>query len=336
MDESFYLRLAENEAWKYQGLTYPNPAVGCCVVSACGKILAVEAHHKAGFAHAEVNALAKAYIQLTQDETILELLSSHEIHSYLLKNHNNIFEKCTLYVTLEPCSNEGKTPSCALLIQALGIEEVVIASPDSNPQMAEGSKLLKKHRFLPSKSSDALITPFNLWQDERFVTFKWAQRLDGTIDATEDGDKIVSSKTSREFVHKMRDVSDLIVIGGNTVREDRPTLDARMVAGKAPDLLIYSRKKDFDRTIPLFSVEGREVIISDSLDIVQKYSNVLIEGGPNMFEVTKDIVDYYLCFVSLKSGGKMPFIKDAAAFELLHQYHNGYDNVMWLKLEKEK
>jgi len=335
MDESFYLHLAEKKAWRFQGLTYPNPAVGCCVVSACGKILAVEAHQKAGFAHAEVNALASAYVVLTKDERVLELKSSQEIHNFLLKNHNNLFQNSTLYVTLEPCSNIGKTPSCAGLIQALGVEEVVIATRDENPKMADGSKMLKNHRFLPSKSSDDLIKPFNIWQKRAFVTFKWAQRLDGTIDATQDGNKIVSSKTSREFVHKMRDVCDLIVVGGNTIREDRPTLDARMVEGKAPDVLIYSRKKEFDRTIPLFSVEGREVFIEDSLDRVKEYKNVLIEGGPNMFESTKDIVDYYLCFVSLKSGGKIPFIKQEVEFELLEQYHNGHDNVMWLKLKKE-
>jgi len=336
MNENFYLQLAANEAWKYQGITFPNPAVGCCVVSACGKILAVEAHHRAGFAHAEVNALAAAYVQLTADETINSITSSHDIHNYLLQNHNNIFEGCALYVSLEPCSHEGKTPSCAMLIQALNIEEVVIGVKDVNPAMAEGAKLLKKHRFMPLKSCDTLIEPFNLWQKKNFVTFKWAQRLDGTIDATKDGNKIVSSQTSRAFVHKMRDVCDLIVVGGNTVREDRPTLDARMVEGKAPDVLIYSREKDFDTSIPLFSVEGREVFIADNFELLKKYKNILIEGGPNMFEATKDVVDYYLCFVSLKSGGKMPFIKEEVAFELLHQYHNGSDNVMWLKLKKSE
>ena len=133
----------------------------------------------------------------------------------------------------------------------------------------------------------------------------------------------------------MRDVCDLIVVGGNTVREDRPTLDARLVEGKAPDVLIYSKQKEFDKTIPLFSVEGREVFITDNFDILKKYNNILIEGGPNMFEATKDIVDYYLCFVSLKSGGTMPFINQEVEFDLLHQYHNGHDNVMWLKLKKE-
>jgi len=55
------MNLALDEAWNYQGLTYPNPAVGCCIVGKYGEILAVEAHQKAGKAHAEVEALKSAF-----------------------------------------------------------------------------------------------------------------------------------------------------------------------------------------------------------------------------------------------------------------------------------
>jgi len=60
IDKSFFMSLALQEAWKYQGLTYPNPAVGCCIVGSNGEVLAVEAHQRAGEAHAEVNALKTA------------------------------------------------------------------------------------------------------------------------------------------------------------------------------------------------------------------------------------------------------------------------------------
>jgi len=79
IDNNFYMTLALREAWKYQGLTYPNPAVGCCVVGEYGEILAVEAHHKAGEPHAEVNALKAAYYKLTNDNYILALNDSAEI-----------------------------------------------------------------------------------------------------------------------------------------------------------------------------------------------------------------------------------------------------------------
>ena len=86
IDNEFYLSLALKEAWKYQGVTYPNPAVGCTVVGKNGDILAVEAHHKAGTPHAEVKALQQAYYKLTQDSSILEIEDSSEIHTYLLKS----------------------------------------------------------------------------------------------------------------------------------------------------------------------------------------------------------------------------------------------------------
>ncbi len=84
INDNFYMSLALKEAWKYQGLTYPNPAVGSVVVGASGEILAVEAHHKAGEPHAEVNALKSAYYKLTDDKYILALKDSVDIHTHLL------------------------------------------------------------------------------------------------------------------------------------------------------------------------------------------------------------------------------------------------------------
>ena len=93
IDNSFYMKLALDEAWKYQVLTYPNPAVGCTIVSKDGGLLAVEAHKRAGLPHAEVEALKSAYYKLTNDETILGLSASSDIHNFLLANHNNIFHR---------------------------------------------------------------------------------------------------------------------------------------------------------------------------------------------------------------------------------------------------
>ena len=62
IDDNFYMKLAIDEAWKYQLLTYPNPAVGCVIVKN-GRLLAIEAHKEAGMPHAEVNALKEAFIK---------------------------------------------------------------------------------------------------------------------------------------------------------------------------------------------------------------------------------------------------------------------------------
>jgi diaminohydroxyphosphoribosylaminopyrimidine deaminase/5-amino-6-(5-phosphoribosylamino)uracil reductase len=331
MSPAFFMQLAVDAAWNYQGMTFPNPAVGCVVVGSGGQLLSVAAHQKAGGPHAEVLALQEAYAELTGDSEILSLTEASEIHTYLLNAHNGCFESCTLYVTLEPCAHIGKTPSCAMLIRALGIPKVVIGHPDPNVDAAGGAALLaesgcKVEIRISDLQSHALLMPFITWQQGPFVTFKWAQRLDGSVDGG-----TISSLASREQVHAMRDACDLLVIGGNTVREDRPTLDARLVGGKAPDVLVYSHGEDFDRTIPLFSVEGRNVYIENSFERIKGYRNVLIEGGPGMFEATKKIVDIYLCFVAPTSGGTIAFTNTEEKFEILHTMKSGEDLMMWMR-----
>ncbi len=317
VDANFYMSLALKEAWKYQGLTYPNPAVGCIVVGKNGEILAVEAHKKAGKPHAEVEALKTAYIKLTNDEKLLHVENSTDIHTYLLNNHNNCFKDTTIYTTLEPCSHIGKTPSCANLISKLGIKALHVGSNDLNQEASGGNEILKKSGLHVEMSPlhvecDDLLEPFKLWKKDKFVFFKWAQRLDGSTDGE------VSSIKSRINVHAMRDVCDLLVIGGNTVREDRPTLDARLVKGKAPDILIYSRQKEFDKNIPLFNVANRKVIISDNLAEINSYKNIMIEGTQKMMELTKDIVDYHLCYLHVEDK-----------FDILNKEKE--DIISWLK-----
>ncbi len=329
------MQVAIDSAWEFQGLTFPNPAVGCSVVDVHGKIISVGVHEKAGEPHAEVNALQMAFALLKDDSSILLLSDSVTIHDYLIHKHDNIFTDCTLYVTLEPCAHHGKTPSCALLIKELGIKKVVVGHKDPNADAAGGISILEESGCEVEIAEECelrandLLKPFITWQKKPYVTFKWAQRLDGTIDGG-----TISSQLSRINVHAMRDVSDLIVIGGETVRSDRPTLDARLVDGKVCDVLIYSRQTEFDKTIPLFDVEGRNVYIASSLERIKNYKNILIEGGPAMFEATKNIVDSYLCFVAPKSGGTIRFTNEKDDFRILHSQTSGGDVMMWMELQK--
>jgi diaminohydroxyphosphoribosylaminopyrimidine deaminase/5-amino-6-(5-phosphoribosylamino)uracil reductase len=328
------MQVAIDSAWEYQGLTFPNPAVGCAVVDQHGKIISVGVHERAGEPHAEVHALQMAYSVLKDENAILALSSSEEIHRYLLAKHDALFADCTLYVTLEPCSHHGKTPSCAMLIKALGIKKVVVGHLDPNAEAAGGIAILKEsgcevEMAACTEAAADLLKPFVAWQKKPYVTFKWAQRLDGTIDGG-----VISSHASRVHVHAMRDVSDLIVIGGETVRSDRPTLDARLVEGKVCDVLIYSRQKEFDQNIPLFKVKGRNVYIESTLERIKAYRNILIEGGPAMFEATKDVVDSYLCFVAPQSGGTIRFSNTKDDFRILHSQTSGSDLMLWMQRNK--
>ncbi|MDX1809801.1 MAG: bifunctional diaminohydroxyphosphoribosylaminopyrimidine deaminase/5-amino-6-(5-phosphoribosylamino)uracil reductase RibD [Sulfurospirillaceae bacterium] len=289
---------AVKEAWKYQILTYPNPAVGAVISDEFDNIIAVNAHKKAGSPHAEVEVIKDTYYKITRDKRVLQIEDSEEIHNYLRKNHSNIFKKFNIYVTLEPCNHYGKTPPCSHLIKELGFKRVVIGMLDPNSKASGGAEYLRNNAISVdilqnSTSCQDLLFPFESSLYGNFIFFKLAMSLNGVIDGG-----IITSDASRELVHKFRDKIDLLVIGGNTVRSDRPTLDARMIDGKAPDILIYSKDKNFDRSIPLFNVKNRKVYIENDFELLKKYKFIMIEGGEGMLRATQDIVDMYVIFRS--------------------------------------
>jgi len=176
------------------------------------------------------------------------------------------------------------------------------------------------------EEGNCLLEPFVKWQTSPFVFFKWAQRLDGTVD-----NGVISSQHSREHVHALRERCDLIVIGGNTVRKDRPTLDSRLVNGKAPDILIYSRNSNFDTSIPLFSIPNRHVYIESSLEKIKSYSLVMIEGGTSMLEATHEVCDWYVSYIAPKiGGGAQTFGRVEEEFEVVHAKIT--DNIiLWMR-----
>ena len=331
INDEFYMQLCLNEAWKYQALTYPNPPVGALILDKHGKILSIEAHQEARQAHAELNAAIQAVIKLG-DTKITKLPSPGEKHSYLCENYQNYFQGCTIYVTLEPCMHHGSTPPCSILIKSLGFTKVVIGTLDPNP-MAKGGKqylIEQNHEVLSGilkKECNQLLYPFIKWQmNKNFVFFKLAKFQNGTITG-----KHVSSLESRKLVHKIRTKIDLLVIGGDTVRNDRPTLDCRLVdSQKVPDILIITSDDNLDREIPLFKVPNRKVYIKNDFKLLENYKHIMIEGGEGMFVKSRDIVDFYLFFTSPKTKtGKT--IQIDANLKSLHCFKNSSDTITWLE-----
>ena len=318
IDKKFYMNLALKEAWKYQGLTYPNPAVGALVLDTNNQIVSISAHKYAGDSHAELNAIMYTYENLTDSK--IPHQSPNEIYNFLLNNHNGLFKDFTIYVTLEPCVRQGRTPPCSELISKLGFKDIFIGTFDPNIKT-------KREDYVLKQRCDELIEPFLKWQKgENFVFFKLAKSLNGVYDGG-----IISSEESRKLTHDIRSNIDLLVIGGESVRVDRPTLDCRLIdSKKAPDILIYSKNKDFDKTIALFNVPNRKVFVSDSFDILNKYKYIMIEGGANMFEATKDIVDWYLFFTSseFKIGTTL---QSELNLKRLYHVENGQDAIEWFK-----
>ncbi len=330
MGDAFYMQLALNEAWKYQLLTYPNPAVGAVVVQN-GAILSIEAHQKAGTSHAEVLALLSAYETLSNTTIDFDRFDAKKAHDFLRQLPGDFFSQCSIYVTLEPCAHRGKTPSCAMLLQSLQLKEVIIGMQDPIAGHGGGIEILGRGSNMPAlrtgvrmQACEMLLEPFLIWQKRAFVLFKLAQTANGRI-----GGGYLSSKESLKHVHKLRAVCDRLLIGGNTVRIDRPTLDCRFVDAPPPDVIIYSKSGQFDKNIPLFSIEGRKVDIRKRLDFFETPSFIMVEGGEGMLRALKKQIDWLLFYQTPKlSTNELSYNIDMN-LAFLHQEKIGVDLMIW-------
>lgn len=245
------MRIALRLARRGIGLTSPNPMVGAVVVRK-GTILGTGWHHRAGEAHAEIEAFRDA-------------------------THNGAtLRGATLYVTLEPCSTFGRTPPCTAAIIAQKIGRVVVAATDPNPEHAgAGFAILRaagiKVTFgvLAADATD-LNRIFNHWIVQRtpFVTLKAAMSLDGKI-ATAAGDsKWITSEESRHYAMKLRFAHDAIVVGVNTVLSDDPSLTVRKGSKilKVPHRIVLDPTGRINRSCKLLTDQYRSqtmVVLSE-------------------------------------------------------------------------
>jgi len=315
-------------AWKYQGLTFPNPPVGAVIVDDKNNFVASGVHKSAGLPHAELDAVANAL-------GISDKKNPNKLHEFIIKEYKNHFKNHTIYVTLEPCNHYGKTPPCSLLLKEMGFKKVVISSLDKNKTASGGAQFLgefcKVESGVLKEQGEALVSLFNLWIKKKpFIFFKVAVSKNSVYTGG-----IISSQTSRELVHKVREKTDLLVIGGESVRVDRPTLDTRLSSGKnPPDVLILSKNDDFDKTIPLFGIENRKVIISSDFDkIVKNYDFVMIEGGENLYKSLKDKIDSLMIFQSSKTKDGKSF-EFGVDFKRLNKFNYFDDTIEW-KIRKD-
>ena len=130
-------------------------------------------------------------------------------------------------------------------------------------------------------------------------------------------------------MHQLREVCTSLLIGGNTVREDRPTLNCRFIEAQAPHVKIYSQKDDFDTEIPLFSIEKRDVEIIDQLDFLNRPSFVLVEGGEGMINALKDKIDWLLIYQTPKLSTNNLTYNTTMNLQFLHQAKKDVDLMIW-------
>lgn len=186
----------------------PNPRVGAVLVKA-GRVIAAGYHSRFGGPHAEDRVLARAGAAARGG---------------------------VLYVSLEPCSTRGKTPPCTVAIIAAGVGRVVIGCRDRNPKnggKAEG--ILKRAGVavtvgVREEEAYEMNRDFFTWVAGRrpYTTLKLAISLDGRIAARGGDSRWISSPASRKFGHRLRSLSDAVLVGAKTVIHDDPLLTARM------------------------------------------------------------------------------------------------------------
>jgi diaminohydroxyphosphoribosylaminopyrimidine deaminase/5-amino-6-(5-phosphoribosylamino)uracil reductase len=188
----------------------PNPVVGA-VVARDGQILGEGWHEEYGGAHAEVNAIEAC--------GMTDLAGA------------------TLYVSLEPCCHEGKTPPCTDAIISAGIKRVVVASDDPTEKASGRGLGILRDEGVEVVLADGEVASNARLLNQAFrkharvgrpwVLFKSAMTLDGKV-ATRSGDsKWISGEESRGLAHRWRASVDAIVVGIGTALADDPQLTAR-------------------------------------------------------------------------------------------------------------
>ena len=200
MNDNEYMQMALALAAQGRGRVSPNPMVGAVVVKA-GQVVGKGYHRSVGGPHAEVHAIDDA---------------------------GPAARDATLYVTLEPCNHLGRTPPCTRKILEAGIQKVIVAMLDPNPDVTGGGNAFLQARGIEvlcgieEAAARRLNESFIKYVRTRkpFVVLKIASTLDGRI-ATRTGDAHwVTGPFARAHVHRLRHAMDAIMVGVGTVQSD--------------------------------------------------------------------------------------------------------------------
>ena len=212
------MQLACSYARRAQGYSWPNPAVGCVLVSADNLLLAVEHTQTGGRPHAEAAAL--------------EALEQ--------SGKRALFEGGTAYVTLEPCAHQGRGPACADLLVRFGAARVVyaVADPDERVNGQGHARLIDSgvsvQSGLCAQEAAAGLKGFLASRRLSFpyLTSKIATSADGFISAEAEQQTWLTNEVSRAFVHDLRSRVDAVLTGIGTVQADNPELTCRLSGGR--------------------------------------------------------------------------------------------------------
>jgi diaminohydroxyphosphoribosylaminopyrimidine deaminase / 5-amino-6-(5-phosphoribosylamino)uracil reductase len=273
-----HLARAIELAGRGEGAVRPNPVVGA-VVARDGDILGEGWHEQLGAAHAEVNAI--------------EACGLADLGG------------ATLYVSLEPCCHEGKTPPCTDAILQAGVRRVVVGSDDPSEKASGRGLGILRDEGVEVVIADGELAAKSRLLNQAFrkharvgrpwVLFKSAMTLDGKV-ATHTGDsKWISGEDSRALAHRWRASADAVIVGIGTALADDPQLTARP-QGLPAELARQPRRVVFDTLgrlppgsqlvaaageVPLTVVVSRAAAHADTDALEAAGAQVLVATGEN-------------------------------------------------------
>lgn len=233
------LRLAQRGLYS----TAPNPRVGCVVVRG-SQIVGSAWHQRAGAAHAEVLALQQA---------------------------GEAARGATVYVTLEPCCHHGRTPPCTAALLEAGVQRVVAAIRDPNPQVAgQGLAQLQAAGIAVDcgvLAAEAQALNVGFWQRMRsgrpWVRLKLAMSLDGRTALANGASAWITGAAARQDVQRLRARSCAILTGIGTVLADNPQLNVRLPnITRQPWRIILDRQLRTPPSAHLLQVPGSVLIFT--------------------------------------------------------------------------
>lgn len=264
-----FMRYALGLATRGLGDTFPNPTVGCVIVKN-DQIIGVGRTGKGGRPHAETEALAQAGANA---------------------------KGATLYVSLEPCSIQSKTPPCTDALIKTGITRVVIACVDSNPKInGQGIDALQKAGIevlngVCEKEALALNAGFfmRLTENRPRVSLKIASSLDGFMANAKGESQWITGEAARTYGHMLRATHEAVLTGIGTVLADDPALTCRIpgLENRSPLCFVIDRKGRMPKNSKLAASGAKslqEKTLSETLAYLagEGVNRLLVEAGPTL------------------------------------------------------
>ncbi|SHE19427.1 Diaminohydroxyphosphoribosylaminopyrimidine deaminase / 5-amino-6-(5-phosphoribosylamino)uracil reductase [Bathymodiolus brooksi thiotrophic gill symbiont] len=271
-----------------------------CIITKNNDIIAQGYHQNFGEPHAEINALTQI---------------------------NHQANDTTLYVTLEPCAHQGKTPPCAQALINAGVKKVIIASLDPNPLVGgKGVTMLENAGIevvigLLENEAKQLNRAFikRMKTGLPFVTCKIAMSLDGKTAMASGESKWITGEAARLDVQKLRTNNQAIMTGSGTILADNPLMTVRLdnidntplrvvVDGKNQITNTHLNIFSEDVNTQVFNSENTKINDTGKLDLndilsqlaTQDINSVLLEAGPSLIGamVTARLIDEFIIYTA--------------------------------------